>query len=304
MTNENAEIVEEFTYDAYGKITSYHQSEVTLNPYCYTGREFDDVDLYYYRFRYYDPTTKRFLSLDPIGFESGDYNHYRYVFSSPVNYTDASGLFAFLIPIVAWIAQYGTVVTAVGVVGARAVQVGSRVAPHVARARQTTTRAVSTAKNAIKTPVSNMDKSKEDVKTEENTKVDGKNGVNIGEGKKPDEDCEKLNKEKEKYQKESSLSVMKGRKKITFGAKSINDLIELGVYKKIKISDIDCEKINIALKGIKKLIEVREKRTKLVNEGRCPPSSTDSDGKWHKKEEIDAKEREQSLENLKEGKKC
>ena len=92
LTNENAEIVEEFTYDAYGKITSYHQSEVTLNPYCYTGREFDDVDLYYYRFRYYDPTTKRFLSLDPIGFESGDYNHYRYVFSSPVNYTDALGL--------------------------------------------------------------------------------------------------------------------------------------------------------------------------------------------------------------------
>ena len=189
LTNENAEIVEEFTYDAYGKITSYHQSEVTLNPYCYTGREFDDVDLYYYRFRYYDPTTKRFLSLDPIGFESGDYNHYRYVFSSPVNYTDPSGLLAFLIPIVAWISQYGAVATAVGVVGVRAVQVGSRVAPHAARAKQTITRAVTKAKNAIKTPVSNMDKSKEDVETEENTKVDGKDNVSISKGQAKDVDC-------------------------------------------------------------------------------------------------------------------
>ncbi|MBN2653815.1 MAG: hypothetical protein JXR79_01690, partial [Nitrospirae bacterium] len=32
------------------------------------------------------------VSKDPIGFESGDTNHYRYVFNNPVNYIDPSGL--------------------------------------------------------------------------------------------------------------------------------------------------------------------------------------------------------------------
>ena len=143
LTNENAEIVEEFTYDAYGKITSYHQSEVTLNPYCYTGREFDDVDLYYYRFRYYDPTTKRFLSLDPIGFESGDYNHYRYVFSSPVNYTDPSGLFVFALPIISAISMAISAINSL--FGAEPVET------------KNTSKAVTKAKKAIAKPVNTTD---------------------------------------------------------------------------------------------------------------------------------------------------
>jgi uncharacterized protein RhaS with RHS repeats len=53
----------------------------------------DDDDLYYYRARYYDPTTQRFLSEDPIGLDAGDMNFYRYVGNNPVNYTDSSGLF-------------------------------------------------------------------------------------------------------------------------------------------------------------------------------------------------------------------
>ncbi len=44
-----------------------------------------------YRARYYDPTTQRFLSQDPIGFASGDFNFYRYVGNSPANFRDPSG---------------------------------------------------------------------------------------------------------------------------------------------------------------------------------------------------------------------
>jgi len=44
-----------------------------------------------YRARYYDPTTQRFLSQDPIGFASGDFNFYRYVGNSPGNFVDPSG---------------------------------------------------------------------------------------------------------------------------------------------------------------------------------------------------------------------
>jgi len=49
-------------------------------------------ELYYYRARYYDPSMQMFISKDPIEFESGDFNHYRYVGNDPVNYVDPSGL--------------------------------------------------------------------------------------------------------------------------------------------------------------------------------------------------------------------
>jgi RHS repeat-associated protein len=42
--------------------------------------------------RYYDPMIERFLGEDPIGFASGDYNFYRYVWNLPAQYIDPSGL--------------------------------------------------------------------------------------------------------------------------------------------------------------------------------------------------------------------
>ncbi|WP_353933154.1 RHS repeat-associated core domain-containing protein [Okeanomitos corallinicola] len=46
----------------------------------FTGREFDqEIGLYYYRARYYDQATGRFLSEDPIGFDGGDSNFYRII---------------------------------------------------------------------------------------------------------------------------------------------------------------------------------------------------------------------------------
>ena len=45
-----------------------------------------------YRARYYDPTLQRFISEDPIGFDSGDFNWYRYVGDDPVDLVDPWGL--------------------------------------------------------------------------------------------------------------------------------------------------------------------------------------------------------------------
>jgi len=45
----------------------------------------------YYRARYYDPTTGRFLSEDPLGFDGGG-NFYRYTYNTPVTLTDPTGL--------------------------------------------------------------------------------------------------------------------------------------------------------------------------------------------------------------------
>jgi len=92
LTDSNQNKVQEYSYtDAYGT-TQVTQTLNTNNPYAYTGRELDDTDLYYYRARYYDPSTQRFLSEDPIGFSSGDFNFYRYVGNSPGNFTDPFGL--------------------------------------------------------------------------------------------------------------------------------------------------------------------------------------------------------------------
>ena len=63
------------------------------NRYAFTGRERDeDLGLYYYRARYYDPAEGRFVGADPLLFAAGDVNLYRYVGNSPALFTDPSGL--------------------------------------------------------------------------------------------------------------------------------------------------------------------------------------------------------------------
>lgn len=52
---------------------------------------------YYYRARYYNPSTGRFMSPDPIGFNGGDTNLYRYCGNNPVNCIDPDGLFGIAI---------------------------------------------------------------------------------------------------------------------------------------------------------------------------------------------------------------
>jgi RHS repeat-associated protein len=62
------------------------------NPFQYTGREFDpESGLRYYRTRYYDSTSGRFVSEDLARF-SGGINFYRYVGNSPTRFFDPYGL--------------------------------------------------------------------------------------------------------------------------------------------------------------------------------------------------------------------
>jgi RHS repeat-associated protein len=69
------------------------------NPYLFTARRYDpESGNYYYRARMYSPQLGRFLSQDPLGFEAGDYNLYRYAFNNPVNLTDPTG--EFVIPVI------------------------------------------------------------------------------------------------------------------------------------------------------------------------------------------------------------
>lgn len=104
-------IIERYEYDVYGAPTIYDSSDNVLtmsaidNPYLFTGRRYDvESDNYYYRARYYSHDLGRFLSEDPLGFDAGDYNLYRYVFNNPTNSTDPTGEFAFL----PWLLKAGT----------------------------------------------------------------------------------------------------------------------------------------------------------------------------------------------------
>lgn len=91
LTDGSGQIVQTYVYDSYGRIVE--ATGTIQNPFCFTGRELDpETGLYYYRARYYDPATGRFLQKDPIGFLGGDTNLYAYVFNNPVNWVDPLGL--------------------------------------------------------------------------------------------------------------------------------------------------------------------------------------------------------------------
>jgi RHS repeat-associated protein len=90
LTNAAGTATQNYTYDSFGNIIATTGSLV--NSFRYTGREFDtETSLYYYRARYYDPGTGRFLAEDPVRF-SGGTNFYIYVTENPVNFVDQFGL--------------------------------------------------------------------------------------------------------------------------------------------------------------------------------------------------------------------
>ena len=90
LTNTSGAAAETYSYDSFGNILATTGS--STNSFKYTGREFDtETSLYYYRARYYDPATGRFLREDPIGFLGG-INKYDYVSNSAMNFADPSGL--------------------------------------------------------------------------------------------------------------------------------------------------------------------------------------------------------------------
>ncbi len=94
------ETLESYRYDAFGMPTFYSGAGTLItqsgisNSLLYTGREWNHTfGLYEYRARGYEPKLGRFLSEDPLGFDAGDYNLYRYVANDPLDKTDPMGLY-------------------------------------------------------------------------------------------------------------------------------------------------------------------------------------------------------------------
>lgn len=110
LLEDDGDVIERYEYDAYGKRSIYDASFNTRTSSNYdlaiafTGQRLDtlddgDLEIMYYKNRYYDPEMGRFLTQDPIGYADG-MNLYEYVSSRSIISVDPLGLMITECPVV------------------------------------------------------------------------------------------------------------------------------------------------------------------------------------------------------------
>ncbi len=96
ITDQNQAIVWTADVQAFG--TAVTSGALTFNV-RFPGQYFDqETGLHYNYFRYYDPTTGRYITSDPIGLQGG-LNTYAYGGNSPIRYIDPFGLTTFSVSV-------------------------------------------------------------------------------------------------------------------------------------------------------------------------------------------------------------
>ncbi len=86
IVDERGVLQEKYPCNAFGE----EEPGVFINPWRFSSKRMDE-GLLIFRFRFYDPTLKRWITPDPLGFVDGR-NVYRYVLNSPLNRLDQFGL--------------------------------------------------------------------------------------------------------------------------------------------------------------------------------------------------------------------
>ena len=92
-TGESGDVTWWANYYPYG--SKHAGSSSDTDPQRFTGKEFDEeLGLYYFGARYYNPTIARFISVDPEGGHSENpqtWNRYAYTLNNPYKYVDPDG---------------------------------------------------------------------------------------------------------------------------------------------------------------------------------------------------------------------
>lgn len=92
MTDMSGAVVWSARYSSFGQAYVDGSSGVT-NHLRFPGQYYDgETGLHYNFHRFYDPEVGRYLRIDPVGFNSGDMNLYRYCLNDPIVRMDPSGL--------------------------------------------------------------------------------------------------------------------------------------------------------------------------------------------------------------------
>lgn len=100
LTDQTGVLAQTYDFDVWGHLLG--STDGIPQPYGFTGREMSEPPgLYYYRRRFYNPSTGRFLSVDPfVMITPADANPYVYVRNNPATLVDPMGLFLpFVVPI-------------------------------------------------------------------------------------------------------------------------------------------------------------------------------------------------------------
>jgi RHS repeat-associated protein len=93
LTNTSGAVTDLYTYDAYGRLLA--QTGTTVNPYLFTGEQFDPaLQEYNLRARYYDPSSGLFMGMDPSSgsiIDPTTLHPFLFAAGDPVNLIDPSG---------------------------------------------------------------------------------------------------------------------------------------------------------------------------------------------------------------------
>jgi RHS repeat-associated protein len=91
ITNEAGAVIAHLDYSSFGQMLGV-SNPGAVDRFGFTGRELDsEFGAYFLRSRYYSPGLGRFISIDPVGFSSGEINLYRYTLNSPCFFRDVFG---------------------------------------------------------------------------------------------------------------------------------------------------------------------------------------------------------------------
>jgi RHS repeat-associated protein len=89
----NGTMVANYEYGPFGEVIRATGPMAKVNPFRFSTKYQDDeTDFLYYGYRYYNPSTGRWIGRDPAGEDSGEINLYGFVCNAPVNDVDYLGL--------------------------------------------------------------------------------------------------------------------------------------------------------------------------------------------------------------------